>query len=127
VKDYFRVKDAFSCHCIPRVRVGGICLKVYLDPHGHVFTLVELYDSYSSSPVTMDKHVSKNVSQNAYVQAILLSLRCLKPQTADDGPPVHLSRDNTTTFHMIMVKYTKAFTNATRRYYRSVNDDGKEE
>jgi hypothetical protein len=40
---------------------------------------------------------------------------------------VHLCtfRDNTTTFHMIVLEYTKAFTNATRRYYRSVNDDGE--
>jgi hypothetical protein len=75
--------------------LSSICLNVYLDPHGHVFTLVELYNSYSGSPVTMDKHVSKNASQNAHVQAILLSLRCLKPQTADDGgPPTHLSRQH---------------------------------
>jgi hypothetical protein len=49
--------------------LSSICPKVYLDPHGHVFTLGELYDSYSSSSVITGKHVSKNVSQNAYVRS----------------------------------------------------------
>jgi hypothetical protein len=72
------------------------------------FTLVELYNIYSSSPVTMDKHISKNVSQNAYVRsgnfAFAPMLEAHKLQMM-----VHLctSRDNTTNFHMIVVKVYK--------------------